>query len=125
LVQTGPVGARAAAFVPEHLTASDATSQFARQGLLATTAACATLYGDGQDTARAGCTHGVDEFVTGQSGTEGLSPQNFAVVTPPGIPCYDRGPYVHVFYAYHKGARNRLAERKPLIREAVAMADLI
>src|SRR6478609_3689522 len=83
-VPSGPVSGRPAVFVPEHLSASRATSHLlAVQGSLATSAACATLYADGRDPARAGCTHGVDAFVFGHSGTAGLNPLNFPIATPP------------------------------------------
>ena len=95
---------------------------------------CAGLRVTGSgSSAQLACTHGVDRFDApafsaygrverAPSGTRGAYEE---VTTPPGIPCYTRGPFVHVFYAYRPGRPNRLAVRAPLIREAVAQADLV
>ncbi len=51
------------------------------------------------------------------------------IAQPPGIPCFSSAsstaPWVKVLYLYQSGTPNRLEERMPTIREAVALADLI
>ncbi len=76
----------------------------------------------------AACTHGVDRLPAGDAAHAAYSvsrPGFGEVTTPPGIPCYTRGPFVHVYYAYRQGSANHILARAPYIREAVAMADLI
>jgi hypothetical protein len=96
----------------------------ASRGLQPGTGRCRGLY----ETAAAhahpngkGCTHGADHYELPASVLAGSEIPDFADL--PGVPCYTSGPYVHVFYIYRSGTASKLAQREPLIREAVSYID--